>query len=160
MKITFSPLDEADVEEITGWQYQPPYDIYNLKGDQETIQYVLDPQNCFHGLFDKAGDLIGFCSFGTDGQVAGGDYRLEALDIGMGIHPDHIGQGLGKEYVSAVLAYALDKFDPRCFRVTIAGFNRRAQRVWEGNGFQKAQHFTHKASGREFLVYVLDVKTG
>lgn len=158
VKITFSPLNETDVEDIVCWKYQPPYDVYNLDNDQETIKYVLDPQNCFHGIRDETGALIGFCSFGADGQVPGGDYSLEALDIGMGIQPDHTGQGRGREYVSMVLAYAQESFNPSRLRVTIASFNRRAQRVWEGNGFQRVQAFTHKTSGREFLVYLLEVK--
>jgi RimJ/RimL family protein N-acetyltransferase len=75
----------------------------------------------------------------------------------MGIHPDHTGQGRGREYVAAVLTYAQKRFKPRSFRVTIASFNRRAQRVWEGNGFQQTQRFSHPDSGREFLVFVLEV---
>jgi RimJ/RimL family protein N-acetyltransferase len=156
MKINFLPLEEKDAAEIGCWEYQPPYEVYNLDRNKETIDYVLDPQYCFHAMRDKRGNLIGFCSFGDDGQVPGGDYGLEALDIGMGIHPDHTGLGRGREYVAAVLDFALESFKPSFFRVTIASFNLRAQRVWEENGFRMVQRFTHETSEREFLVYVLE----
>ncbi len=49
--------------------------------------------------------LEGFCSFGADGQVAGGDYSGQCLDIGMGIWPDLTGRGNGKRYAQAVVSY-------------------------------------------------------
>jgi ribosomal-protein-alanine N-acetyltransferase len=156
MKIAFSPLDEISAREIARWRYDPPYDLYNLGNEEAAVQYALEPKNRFYTLRDADGDLVGFCSFGEDGQVPGGDYSLEALDIGMGIRPDLTGMGRGAEYVAAVLDFARDAFVPRRFRVTIAGFNQRAQRVWQANGFYPVQTFNHQSSGHEFVVFICD----
>ena len=105
---------------------------------------------------DESGRLVGFCSFGVDGQVPGGDYRAEALDIGMGICPDFTGKGLGSSFVRAVLDFAEKEFQAKAYRVTIVAFNRRARRVWERNNFQQVQSFIHADSRREFCVYTWD----
>ena len=154
MEITFTPLDESTAREIVCWWYQPPYDIYNLDDSDDVIQYTLDPQNNFYAMRAEDGKLIGFCSFGKDGQVPGGDYGEQALDIGMGIRPDLTGQGRGSEFVAAALDFAHKEFSLERFRVTIAAFNQRAQRVWEKNGFKQTQTFTHTESKHDFVVMV------
>ena len=154
MIISFSPIDEQAASEIVRWCYEPPYEIYNPEDSTESIQYALDPQYNYTTLRDESGRLVGFCSYGADGQVPGGDYSADALDIGMGIHPDFTGQGLGSSYVLAVLDYAQSKFQPTTFRVTIASFNQRARRVWGKNGFRQVQAFTHQNSKREFCLYI------
>jgi RimJ/RimL family protein N-acetyltransferase len=148
----FTPIDESAALEIANWRYEPPYDLYNIEGSAAAIQYALDPQNNFYAMRDGAGHVIGFCSFGEDGQVPGGDYAEAAMDIGMGIRPDLTGQGFGHEFVAAVLDFAHREFKPGAFRVTIAAFNQRAQRVWEKNGFQETQSFTKTGSDRTFIM--------
>ncbi len=152
MKIIFRPMDEVNAREIARWQYDSPYDIYNLGDIDEAIQYVIDPQNALYSITDEADDLIGFCSFGLDGQVPGGDYSAEGLDIGMGIRPDLTGQGRGSNCVAAVLDFALRSFSAEHIRVTIAAFNQRALRVWEKNGFQRVQTFRKGGSDRKFII--------
>ena len=160
MKISFAPIDEQAAREIVRWCYEPPYEIYNLEDSQESIEYALDPMYNYTIMRDESDRLIGFCSFGVDGQVPGGNYHAEALDIGMGICPDFTGKGLGSGFVQAVLEFAEKEFQPEAYRVTIAAFNRRARRVWEKNGFQQVQTFMHAVSRREFCVYtrIADMK--
>lgn len=152
--LIFSVLDESAAREVMRWRYDPPYDIYNIEDSDEVIQYVLDPQNNFFALRDDNGKLVGFCSFGEDGQVSGGDYRLGALDIGMGILPDLTGQGRGAGYVAAVVDFARKEFSPERLRVTIAAFNLRAQRVWEKNGFRSMQSFQRDIDHKEFVILI------
>jgi RimJ/RimL family protein N-acetyltransferase len=162
MKISFAPIDEHAASEIVRWCYEPPYEIYNLDNTHESIEYALNPQYNFTIMRDENGRLVGFCSFGLDGQVPGGDYRAEALDIGMGICPDFTGKGLGSSFVRAVLDFAEKEFQAKAYRVTIAAFNRRARRVWERNNFQQVQSFIHADSRREFCVYTrnANIKAG
>lgn len=156
--LNFSPLDKSAVREIVQWRYEPPYDIYNLEDSSETIDYLLDAQYNFHAIRDENGDLAGFCSFGVDAQVPGGDYGADALDIGMGIRPDLTGQGRGSDFVAAVLDFVQKEFDPVAFRVTIAAFNQRAQRVWQKHGFVPIDTFTFKANSREFIIMAKNTK--
>lgn len=155
LKLTFARMDRASAQEIARWRYPPPYDLYNLSDDEETIAYALDPGNNLYAMRDGSAQLVGFCSFGVDGQVPGGDYSQEAMDIGMGICPDLTGQGHGVAYARQVLAYARQIYAPVRFRVTIAAFNQRAQRVWAYCGFDPVQRFLNLNSNREFVVMVL-----
>ena len=156
MSFTFLPLDENSAQTILNWQYEPPYDIYNLASPdpESTLRYLLDPQNAFYSVYGQHGDLDAFCSFGPDGQVSGGDYSTPALDIGLGVRPDLTGQGHGIEFVSAVINFAKRTYSPNQLRVTIAAFNRRAQRVWEKAGFQVVHKFQGGWTNMDFVTMI------
>jgi len=154
--LTFHLIDETSARDVMAWRYDPPYDVYNLDPDsEELLQYLLDRDTACYGLTDADGDLVGFCTFGTDGQVPGGDYSTEALDIGMGIRPDLTGRGTGSLYVNAVLEFAMARFAPATLRVTVARFNDRAHRVWEKAGFRETQRFERIPDGMPFTVLTL-----
>lgn len=156
MSFTFLPLDEKSARTILEWKYDPPYDIYNLTSSdpEATLQYLLDPQNAFQGIYRQQGRLEAYCSFGPDGQVPGGDYGAPALDIGLGVRPDLTGQGHGSEYVNAVIDFARRMYAPDRLRVTIAAFNTRALRVWEKAGFQAMQTFQGELSNMDFVILI------
>lgn len=158
MTLTFRPLDEESARTILDWKYKEPYDIYNLASfdSENTLQYLLDPQYAFHGIYGQQGQLDAFCSFGPDGQVPGGEYSTPALDIGLGVRPDLTGQGHGYEYVNAVIQFATSAFYPDRLRVTIAAFNRRALRVWEKAGFRIIRKFQGEW-GRDFVILTKDM---
>ncbi len=149
-----------DACQFARWTYEPPYDIYNLVADPDNANlveaaanYFLDPAIHCHVLTDKQARVLAFCTFGEDAQVPGGDYGRSALDIGLGVRPDLTGQGLGKEFVTAVIQFAIQTFQPPLLRVTIAAFNRRAVRVWSRQGFIVVQEFEGKMERRRpFLV--------
>jgi RimJ/RimL family protein N-acetyltransferase len=103
---------------------------------------------------DENSGLVGYCSFGQDGQVTGGDYCDDALDVGIGVRPDLTGQGKGIEYAKTVLEFAESKLSPKAFRVTIAAFNKRALRVWQKLEFEHQQSFERKSDGMQFIVLV------
>ena len=144
---------------ILTWRYLPPYDGYNFDPHtaQADLDYLLDPQNAFCAILNQSGELEGYCSFGLDGQVPGGDYKAEALDIGMGIRPDLVGQGRGKDYAQAVIRYGAEHYGARLLRVTIATFNTRAQRVWQKLGFEPIETFIKTNSEETFVVMTTPV---
>lgn len=156
MQVRIVPVNEAQVKAFLTWRYAPPYDVYNLDADADdaSLDYFLDPALACHALIDETDELIGFCTFGKDGQVPGGDYSADALDIGMGMRPDLTGQGHGALFRDAVIAFALHTFAPSMLRVTIADFNQRAKRLWEKAGFEQVQRFRSEFSGLEFVVLV------
>lgn len=65
----------------------------------------------FVALTDACG-LLGFRSFGSDGQVPGGTYDDSALDPGGGLRPELTGKGLGRPAIQAGLAYGRARFSP------------------------------------------------
>ncbi len=152
----------SDVREFLEWRYAPPYDVYDLikvgATDEQIAAeaaYFLDPETRCHVICDEGGALVGFCTFGQDGQVPGGDYSAGALDIGLGMRPELTGQGNGRFLVRAVIDFAVATWQPPQLRVTIAEFNRRAQRVWRQAGFVQTQRFVAtKWTKRPFLIFV------
>ena len=157
MSYSFNKMDEISARAILGWRYDPPYDIYNLPTDdvESVVQYMMDPQNAYSSIADEHGELVAYCCFGREGQVPGGDYSRDALDIGMGVHPELTGQGLGHEFVNSVLDYAGAKFSPCEYRVTVAEFNERALRVWEKAGFWRVDRFQRDRDKSPFVILVL-----
>jgi ribosomal-protein-alanine N-acetyltransferase len=115
--------------------------------------FLAHPANGFFALLD-GDDLIGFRSFGKDGQVPGWDYDNAALDTGGGLRPDLTGIGLGRQAIQTGLDFGRSQFSPPAFRVTIASFNQRAQRVVKSLGFQEAGCFRGFADGRNYEVLV------
>ncbi|BAZ11834.1 hypothetical protein NIES4071_36600 [Calothrix sp. NIES-4071] len=158
MSLSIQLLDEANARACAVWHYKAPLDFYNLNLNEieQNVQYFLDPKNNFYGIFEEK-EVIGFCSFGEDGQVNGGDYSVQGLDIGMGIRPDLIEQGRGTYYVEAVLNFASREFNPPMYRVTIAAFNQRALRVWSKIGFHPVSTFEDKSQGLKFIILVQEV---
>jgi RimJ/RimL family protein N-acetyltransferase len=154
MRFSILPLDEKSARAILNWKYAPPYDVYNHHPEEmeKDLHCMLDPANGFFGILGAEDGWIGFCSFGKDARVAGGDYAADALDIGLGLSPDRTGKGMGPAVIGGVMEFARRKFHPVGFRVTIASFNSRARRAWEKAGFVEIQRFQRSRDGMAFLI--------
>lgn len=150
----FHPMDETAARAIATWHYEAPYDVYSLDTEDadQVVDCFLDPLNAYYAIVDQGGCLAGYCCFGPDARVPGGEYGTAALDVGLGVHPDLTGQGLGYVFVRAVLRFARREFAPTEYRVTVAEFNERAQRVWKASGFQPAERFERAPDGMPFVV--------
>ena len=141
MKLDLRPATDEDIRGFAPWRYDPPYDVYNIAmGPDEAVAYFLDPDVHCHALV-HGGDVVGYCTFGHDARVPGGEYDGDALDVGLGIEPALTGSGNGERYVAAVVAHARKTFGHRRLRVTIASDNERALRVWSGAGFVEVDRF-------------------
>lgn len=157
-KYQFSRFTRQAIREIYRWRYPPPYDVYNWTHepeeqiDPEDFDYYLASDSTFFEIRDRKGDLLGFCSFGPDGQVPGGDYHAEALDIGIGLRPDLTGIGLGSDLLPLLIKLGEERFQSNRFRVTIAAFNKRSQKLAQKYGFVEVSRFKHPTSGNRFLV--------
>ncbi len=159
MKINLRPAKGRDILEIAAWKYDPPYDVYDIDMDADkAVGYFLNPDVHCHTLID-GDDVAGYCTFGRDAQVPGGDYDEAGLDIGMGIDPVRTGTGNGHRYVAAVVAHASEIFHPRQLRVTIAAGNERALRVWSRAGFTEISRFAtprDMMGSNEFVILALE----
>jgi len=156
--ITFTPTDESSAREFLTWKYEPPYEIYNYSPEnfERDLAYHLDPINNLYSMY-RNDELIGYCSYGSDARVPGGDYSEEALDIGMMIKPELTGQGNGSRYADAVIQYGISKYNPEKLRVTILKTNKRAMKVWEKNGFTRDQTFERENDATEFVIFTFTI---
>jgi RimJ/RimL family protein N-acetyltransferase len=149
--IHIAPLTREHAEDLSTWQYDAPYDVYDMIGTDP--EELLQPEVGYHAVL--ADDrLIGFRSFGPDGQVPGWDYDASALDTGGGLRPELTGQGLGRSAISAALAFGRQRFAPAAFRVTVASFNTRALRTVEALGFERVGSFEAARDARPFDVFI------
>jgi ribosomal-protein-alanine N-acetyltransferase len=154
MPLSLRPLEEEAAQVILRWTYDPPYDIYNHRPEEseKDLRIMLDPENGYFEIRTADGDIIGFCSFGKDAQVPGGNYGADALDIGLGLRPDLTGRGRGPAVIGEVLEFTGKQDRPARFRVTIASFNIRARRAWTKAGFQMQEEFLRSGDGDKFTI--------
>lgn len=153
----FAQMDECSVKAIVNWHYPFPFDFYNIDSSIPLVDLLaiyLDPFYQFHRIHNGDGQLVGFCSFGLDGQVPGGDYSMSALDIGLGMHPDMIGKGKGGDFFAAIMQFAIKEYDPTTLRLTVADFNSRAIKVYTKSGFTSWQHFSDDRNGVSFTSFI------
>jgi len=145
------PLTREHAEDISTWRYDPPYDVYDMVGTNP--DNLLLPEIGYHAVMSRD-RLIGFRSFGPDGQVPGWEYDDSALDTGGGLRPELTGRGLGRAVISAGLAFGRERFAPSAFRVTVASFNKRALRTVRSLGFERVGSFEAARDARRFEVLI------
>ncbi len=121
MEIRIKEASQETHRLLATWRYPPPFDFYD--GD---VEPVLNPERFFEAR-DERGDLIGFYYF---------EPKPPDLDYGLGLRPDLTGQGLGREFFDAGLAFARERYQPRRVFLHVASFNERARRVYERAGFR------------------------
>jgi len=74
----------------------------------------------------------------------------DTVEIGLGLHPERTGRGLGGSFLAAGLGYARSRYAPTRFVLAVAAFNRRAITVYERAGFTAIRVYTHSTNGGEW----------
>ena len=146
-----SPLTEESARQIIHWCYLPPYDLYNPS--ENDLVGFLNPDYRYHQVLDDDMTLIGYCCFGLDARVPGGNYKIgepSVLDVGLGMHPDLVGKGRGAGFLKSILNYGKEHFRPEYFRATIASFNQRSLKTFQGQGFTITGQFKRELVELEF----------
>ncbi len=139
--LSFEAMSQADAEAIADWHYEPPYDFYDARTDEENLAHLLDQQRRIDRSFsvrDESGDLIGFFTYARED---------ETIVVGVGLHPDRTGRGLGQRFVEAGLEFARARYAPRRFKLSVAEFNERALAVYERVGFVRTRSFLDETNG-------------
>ncbi|MBJ8031725.1 N-acetyltransferase, partial [Bacillus cereus group sp. N21] len=74
------------------------------------------------------------------------------VDIGLGMKPELTGRGLGlgKAFLQAGINLAEEQIQPDRLRLSVAGFNKRAIRLYQQVGFVAEKTFDDR--GREFIL--------
>ncbi len=146
--LAFRPLTEADARAIAEWRYPSEYALYDLTTNSAAS--LLEPAYNYYSAFGGDGELIGYCCFGEDARVSGLPEEEGVLDVGGGLRPDLTGIGLGGGFLRASCELGRELFEPAAFRVVIAAFNQRAQRVAAALGFEPAG--SHATGERDYAV--------
>lgn len=128
-------MDAERAEEIAGWSYPPPYDIYD--GEPSDAAGMMRTESRYSAVLEDE-RLVGFCCLGSEARVPGLRARDGVLDVGAGLRPDLVGRGLGAGFLTAVMDHAWTEDPTATLRVCIAEFNLRAQRAVLYIGFAPA----------------------
>ena len=153
MHYEFRRIDPENAQKVVSWSYESPYQDYGLQ-ESELESFLEEKNNFFVGLSNNK--LFGFISFGIDGRVEGGNYDENYMDVGVGLAPESTGKGLGLDFLLQGLLFGAKLFKTKCFRVTIASFNKRAQKVCQRLGFVEKEKFLRASDRTEFIIFILD----
>ena len=126
MRFEFRKMTDEEAQEIAGWRYVPPYDFYDSVSDPDDLAELLDSHRRGDDYFpalDEKCTLVGLFQFKRDGKVVG---------VGLRLRPDLTGKGLGHGFLVAGLEFARWSFSPEVFSLSVATFNERAIKVYEG----------------------------
>jgi ribosomal-protein-alanine N-acetyltransferase len=158
LQLQIVPLTKVHALDIFRWRYPVPYDFYDPPDSVDPALF-LDPDVQFHSLLDSNLAFIGFCSFGPDGQVSGGDYSVPALDIGLGMKPSLTGQGHGDAFFKVILNFAIKSYECDLIRLTVADFNQRAMILYKKVGFKERQNFINPNNAMPYTVLTLNIRS-
>jgi [ribosomal protein S18]-alanine N-acetyltransferase len=149
----FRPMTPADAEEIARWEYPEPYCFYDAAADAGDLAELLDPAlrgEEYVSVDDGSGALVGFFQFEARPP--------DAIEIGLGLHPDLTGRGLGSGFLETGLQEARGRFGPVRIVLAVATFNRRAIRVYERAGFTPVRTYIHATNGGEWEFLEMELR--
>ena len=135
MGLTAAPMTDAAVRELSRWQYDGEYAVYDespYKEKRAKGSPLLDPDHrgrytCFYD-----GDtLMGYINLA----------RMEdAVYFGIALAPDYCGRGYGPVVTRKAMAMAREKWPSLPLRLVVRIWNTRAIRCYEKAGFRPAGH--------------------
>lgn len=155
-QLQFTAITADEAREVLTWRYPGLPTLYNPSPDEleDDIEVLLTPAYNYYAVRAEGGLLVGFCCYGGDAQVPGGDYSLRyAVDVGLGMNPALVGRGLSHGFLAAILDWGRHCFAPDYFRATVAAINVRSQGMFARAGFLITQRFRPPNKDvHEFLV--------
>ncbi len=126
------PMEETHAELICGWQYDPPYNIYSwlpweqMKALEVEFGDAQLRQEQYAIVLDQQEQVCGFAQF----------FPLQGVTrIGLGMHPEKCGQGLGTAFVAAIVQEAIRRNPSNEIDLEVLTWNNRAIRVYQKSGF-------------------------
>lgn len=158
-QITIKSMTKMHAWEISNWKYDGIYSFYNRPTASKPTVDGDTPINNSFVIYDNHGSLIGHFHFGSDAQIPtieNFNYSSDYLDIGLFLHPELCGQGYGVQFISFIIEFAKQQCCSKKFRLSVAAFNERAQKVYEKVGFNKTYEVTNSYFKNKFYIMTLE----
>lgn len=137
-----------EANDIANWQYSSPYELYSMDGSKEILSALLSDD--YYLVSTSTHPQFGYFCLGDEGRVPGGylaniyNDRKDVIDLGLGLHPDLTGKGLGGYFVNSILDWIENNLCVTEVRLVVATFNERAIRTYESVGFNRGESFFTK----------------
>jgi len=151
MSFELRPLTAEQGEAMAGWAYPGPWAVYDVTGP-------LDPAEGFWVVVDDGGDVAGYACFGEEARVPGLAEEPGVLDVGVGMRPDLTGQGLGRDFATAVLDHGHEVSGTTRLRAVVQDWNARSRRLLSNLGFEETGE--HHVGDLRYVIYQQDEPTG
>lgn len=147
--VAIRPFEESEARAVASWTYEPPFDIYNGDPSRYEDYLAIDDRGYgFYALADSADEIIGFCCFGEEARVSGQIPIEGIVDLGGGVRPDLVSNGIATDVFPAIVTFAVSTFRPTQLRTAVASFNERSTRLCLSAGFSVTRVFD--GPGRQF----------
>jgi RimJ/RimL family protein N-acetyltransferase len=137
----------ADAAAVGGWRYPGQYAVYDVDGHA-----LIDDLDCYRAVTGTDDALVGFYCTGAAARVPGLSVVDGVVDLGMGMHPDLVGVGLGRAFGTVVLEHVAAQHGSRVLRVVVQSWNERSLRLARSLGFVDAG--VHAVDEVEYRVLV------
>jgi [ribosomal protein S18]-alanine N-acetyltransferase len=147
------PLEPRDAEEAASWRYQGPWSSYDPRPGDEPLSAAAG----YAAVVDHTGALVGYLCVGQEARVPGLAEAGGTIDIGVGMRPDLVGRGLGRQFGAVVLDHIRDRYGDRPLRAVVQDWNERSLRLARGLGFRDAGTHQCVQDGKQ-VSYVLLVR--
>ena len=143
MKFIFTPMNEIYADDIvSNWHYDDVYSFYDMAAEEDDLRIFMDTknwENIIKAVLNENDELVGWASFYTEN---------DEFWLSLGLRPDLTGKGLGEEFVSECIRYAISgyRLASNTIKLAVALFNQRAVKVYQRAGFMetnKAIRDTH-----------------
>jgi RimJ/RimL family protein N-acetyltransferase len=150
-KLRLAPLKRQEAEVTSRWRYAPELAIYN--GTTAAIADMLDPANDYHSIH-LDDEYVGYVCVGADARVKGLSAMADVDDIGIGLAPDHVGRGLSRWLLPAVInsLEARGVLTGAVLRAVVLDWNRRSLTAAQRAGFAIAGE--HHVGDRRFIILI------
>jgi ribosomal-protein-alanine N-acetyltransferase len=132
MRYVFAPMNKEYASGIvSNWHYDDVYSFYDMAADEDDLRIFMDTknwENTTKAVVNEDDELIGWASFYAEN---------DEFWLSLGLRPDLTGQGLGAEFVSECVRYAISHYSPTndTIKLAVALFNKRAIKVYQRAGF-------------------------
>ena len=95
---TFKVMNQAEALEVANnWNYETPYDFYNMKNDIDDYNELIDEKKRINYYSVYSNDVFfGFYCFTMNSRD---------VEIGLGINPKYVSHGFGEKFVDACISF-------------------------------------------------------
>jgi len=131
MKYIFTPMNQKHANIVSDWHYDGVYSFYDMAADEDDLRILMDTENwrdIIKAVLNENDELVGWAAFYAEN---------DEFWLSLGLRPDLTGRGLGEEFVSECVNYAISQYKliTDTIKLHVALFNQRAIKVYQRAGF-------------------------